>query len=235
MIDLCFHVFKYQYRLLWAISSLKQQVNNPFHLNIKIAASESDPFKHLFDELDVPIEYYPDHIFNYRGQIRSLNLKNCKSNYILFLDADNVFHPNFFNNLSKKSLKTNKIISVPRLTMSPENGYELIDSEKEYKIIDNAYQKASKIKTKYSCNGRVSAAGYFQLVNMESIKKLNIDSYSSKLNDTPLTTTSKYSTKSDITFRKKFTGIEAITDLPPLIHINHYRRENSGYNNIICH
>ena len=238
-IDLCFHIFKFEKRFRWVLSSLNQQINNPFKLHIKVAAHKTkDNFKHILDDmpttfknLDIKINDYDDDRFNARGQTRNDNVKNCNSDWILFLDGDNVFHPNFFNNL--KPLISNldvsglrKVISVPRLTMNAMSGYSLVDKDTNFNAeVTSAYEKASSVKTWLSFGGRISGAGYFQLCHTPTMLQMGIEKYVNGSYDSPIFDKSqRFCTRSDIVFRKKFDGVYPLKTLPLLIHLNHHRR-----------
>jgi hypothetical protein len=226
----------------WVISSLNQQVDNPFQMTIKIAASKKDPFradldtmKATFPKLNILITDYDDSVFNARGKTRTDNIKNCTSEWILFGDADNVFHPQFFSGLMPllSNLNANdkkKLISVPRLTMDSKTGNSLVNSNIDFKTeIQNSYKNASSVKTRLSFGGRVSGAGYMQLVNYPTMCQMGIDTYVNGSYDSSILDKNKtFKTKSDIVFRKKFDGIIKVTDLPLLIHLNHFRRVLDG-------
>jgi hypothetical protein len=246
-IDLSICVYKFQKRLRWVLSSLNQQVNNPFDMTIRLATHSSDPYKAMHEEmvktfpnLKIVINEYTDDSFNSRGLTRTNDIKACTSEWILFLDGDNVFHPTFFDKLYSALKDTTsevrtQCISVPRLTMLAKTGYKLIDSV-DTKEIANAYNEALSVKTHLSFKGRVNAAGFFQLAHVPTMKQMGITSYVNGSHDTPVFDKgTRYSPKSDIVFRKKFTGIYAIRELPLLIHINHYRRTlDKEYNFDLC-
>jgi hypothetical protein len=218
------------------MSSINQQVNNSLKLHIKVASHISDPFKHelnkmltTFPNLDLQINEYIDKRFNIRGETRTDNIKNCTSDWLLFLDGDNLFHPQFFNNLNTFLIEADittkkKVISVPRLTMASKEGYKLVDNNTTDEVSD-AYSKAVAVKTYPSFRMRTSGAGYFQLVHVPTMLLMGITKYVNRSYDTQILNKNiRFRTKSDIVFRKKFDGIHAITDLPPIIHLNHYRR-----------
>lgn len=237
-IDLCFHVFKFEKRFRWVVSSLNQQINNPFNMHIKVAAHKTlDNFKYILDEmpttfpkLDISITEYDDARFQARGQTRTDQIKNCTSEWILFLDGDNVFDPQFFSKLYPllKTLTDDakyRVISVPRLTMSADDGYNLIKSDSNNEI-QNAYTKAAAVKTWLSFRGRVSGAGYFQLVHVPTMRSMGIDSYVNGSYDTPILDKEVlFSTRSDVVFRHRFKSVIPIRELPLLVHLNHYRRK----------
>jgi hypothetical protein len=238
-IDLCFHIFKFEKRFRYVLSSLNQQLDNPFNMSIKVASHKTeDNFKHILDlmpkafpKLNIKINEYTDNRFNIRGHTRTDNIKNCNSEWILFLDGDNVFHPRFFNNLHKllselEQVNKTKVISIPRLTMDAKLAYSLVDKDTDYKNeVVNAYEKVANLKTKPSFGGRVTGAGYFQLIHVPTMRLMGIDTYVNGSYDTPILDKNiRYCTKSDVIFRKRFTGVYAIRDLPHLIHLNHNRR-----------
>jgi hypothetical protein len=235
-IDLCFHIFKFEKRFFWVLNSLSQQINNPFKLHIKVAAHKTlDNFRYILDEmlktfpkLEITICDYDNARFNARGQTRTDQIKNCQSDYILFLDGDNIFPPQFFSSLHPLlgAIDKRKVISVPRLTMDAREGYRLVDSVNDYtKEIPNVYEKVSAVKTRPSFNFRVSGAGYFQLTHYPTMKSMGINSYVDGSYDSPiLDANERFCTKSDIVFRKRFDGVHPIVTLPKIIHINHFRR-----------
>lgn len=236
-IDLCFHIFKFEKRFKWVLSSLNQQINNPFKLHIKVAAhATKDNFRHLLDEmpktfpnLDINITYYDNDSFNARGQTRTDQIKQCTSEWLLFLDGDNVFPPNFFNKLYEivttvSPLIKRQVFSVPRLTMDAKQGYTLVDGDDSPEIA-NAFTKASSVKTHLSFGGRISGAGYFQLVHVPTMKQLGINEYVIGSYDSPiLDKVIKFNTRSDVVFRHRFKGVYQIRTLPHIVHLNHFRR-----------
>jgi hypothetical protein len=238
-IDLCFQVFKFEKRFRYVLSSINQQIKSGFTFHIKVAINENqDQYINILKQsviahsnLDISLINYTDDKFKFRGQTRTDNIVNCKSDCILFLDADNVFHPSFFNELYNhishiKDIDTGKVISVPRLTMDAKKANLLINSDLNYssEVLD-VYNKVSKIPTKPSYNYKVSGAGYFQLVFKKTLVDKHIYSYTNNIYDTSILNENvKFCTKSDIVFRKKLDGVYPITTLKPIIHINHFRR-----------
>jgi hypothetical protein len=236
-IDLCFHIFKFEKRLKWVLSSLNQQVDNPFKFHIKVAAhATKDNFRHLLDEmpktfpnLDIEITYYTDDSFNARSTTRTNQIKSCTSEWLLFLDGDNVFPPSFFKELypiitTIYPLTKKQVFSVPRLTMDARHGYALVDSDDKPEITD-AYAKAAAVKTHLSMGGRISAAGYFQLVHVPTMREMGINEYVKGEYDSPiLDKVIKFNTRSDVVFRHRFKGVHPIKTLPHIVHLNHFRR-----------
>lgn len=248
MIELCTFVYKFQLRYWWVLSSLLEQANIP-KLHITTDLCKEDPYldvekiqKHFGNKLDLSFNIHTKDDMEKRGFIRTKNVKNAKAEWILFLDADDVFEPTFFTKLndiisSLSDEDKHKIISIPRLTMPMESGYKIIDSVSYDAPIKGTYNRVEKYKTHFSRNGAVSAAGYFQLCHIPTMRQRGINSYvDGKYDVDLLSSKSYYRMKSDMVFRKKFSGIFPIRTLPPIIHINHYRRElDKQFDSIICH
>lgn len=237
MIELCTYVYKFQKRYSWVLSSLVQQTFKNFTVTTDIY--DQDPFKNLTDDikriysphLTMKFNEYNQQQIQYRGYTRTQNIKNTTAEWILFLDADDVFHPTFFEQLDSK-LKTlsdsdkQKLISIPRFTMGVDDGYKLVNSVSYNDIISDAFNRCFVVKSKKLSNfGHVAGAGYFQLIHMPSLRAKGINSYVDGNYDNPMLNTSiKSKMRSDVVFRQKVGGKVAIKDLPPIIHIQHRRR-----------
>jgi hypothetical protein len=186
-------------------------------------------------------EYTKDQI-QFRGFTRTQHIKNTKAEWLLFLDADCVFHPTFIDKLLHRINRTtevdrDKLFSVPRLTMSQRSGYSLVDSVDYTNIIPNAYETCDKVPDKFPSNkGFIAGAGYFQLVHVPTLRKMGINSYVDGNYDNPMFKTDIRShMKSDVIFRRKLKGVYKMNDLPPLIHIQHKRRcRDSDFDLHIC-
>jgi hypothetical protein len=237
MIELCTYVYKFQRRYWLVLSSLAQQTNMNFHVTTDLYVD--DPFKNMTADikriftpkLSMTFNEYPKEKIQFRGYTRTQCIRNTKAEWLLFLDADDVFHPTFMDCLIRKIQRTtemdrNKLFSVPRLTMTKEQGQALVDSVPYTDVISNAYDICDQVPGKFPSNkGYVAGAGYFQLVHVPTLRKIGINSYVDGNYDNPMFKTDIRShMKSDVIFRRKLKGVYKMYDLPPLIHIQHKRR-----------
>jgi hypothetical protein len=247
MIELCTFVYKFQKRYWWVLSSLAQQLNAP-PLKITTDLCDNDPYLNVaqtqktFSSLNMSFNMHTPADMGRRGFIRTKNVQNASAEWLLFLDADDVFAPDFFAKLNVilaglSEADKNKVISIPRLTMAPADGYKLVDSVTYDNIIPAAYAKTDHIKKRYSRHGAVSGAGYFQLVHVPTMRQRRINSYVDGTYDVDLMSSkSYYRMRSDMVFRKRFDGVLPIRELSPIVHVNHYRREKDPqFDTIQCH
>lgn len=170
----------FQRRLSWMLSSLvDQNFRDKYELVFDLAyvAEESDPkmsdILSTFRKDGIKIKdrkYDGFDRFQFRGFVRNDQLKDCKTDMMLFSDADMVYHPDFIYSIVKLLTLDPEYKDYPGVLMAgrysnpiePTN--ELVDS-KDYKFntyVDNAWAEADKLD---KVKRRSVGAGYFQLIN----------------------------------------------------------------------
>jgi len=93
----------YQRRFCWMLSSLAQQDGNPaICVDVAALARNGKPttervVAHFADAVDVRLRTYRDvDRFQFRGLVRTDQLRECETEWLLFADCDMVYHPSFF-------------------------------------------------------------------------------------------------------------------------------------------
>lgn len=243
-IEICVLLYAFQKRFWWMLSSLAQQKNLIPHLIIKINTYKDDPYKDLtvkliktFDKLlDLKVKEYDCENFGYRTYTRNFDVLEATSDWLLFTDADIVFHPDFFNRLlpSMEDVRnTNKIISVSRYTMEFENALKLVDSllyenstiENSYNICHDTYPVTWSV-----CSVPIGA-GFFQLVKTATVQQTTyVENFHV---DRSLFSKKGNKFWGDKVFRNKTPGsLFKLRNIPAPIHISHLRHKQKGWTNI---
>jgi hypothetical protein len=230
--------YRYQRRAWWQLSSLADQTktNLPsivytlnYHKNdpgIELTKKLLSTFK---DKVNINnIEWDNDSFFR-RGFTRTNDIKNASCDFLLFVDSDEVFHPDFFSSLTPllsewKEKGNNKCIAAIRRTMEISDGNALVNNETyEDSPIKNWHEKILSINTKVISGAR--GTGGFQIFNVEKLKENKFFEYGGH-RDTPVNSIEHFVTKSEIRFRKQM-GVDPTYAglIKPLYHLNHERNE----------
>ena len=223
----CYH---YERRLCWMLSSILQQRGNIPNILISLAhvPGTGDPDSSKVIEffqkqglqiLSIPLGF--DTIKN-RAIVRSKRLQETTADWILFADSDMVYAPMFFDDLSKKiqTERYNKetlVIGAPRHSLQGKFcvDYFSKDTMQYPLVVENVADKVSKWPVQWITDG-ATAAGYFQLANMKSVRERKVV-YSKRPRDL------WRSTKSDREFRIHMGGRTSIETLAQY-HLNHDRK-----------
>jgi len=254
--EICFQVFGYQKRCWWMLSSIVQQTKNNEQEIPRIIVklnlfSKIDPYSEItskmikvFDPLiELKIrEYDNKEEFEKRGLTRNKDIEECFASWIFFSDADMIFHPEFFSDMSNNYIKdwigTGKLISGPRIDVSIPVANDLINSKKyESGVIDKSFETCWNNREGYSRGGHAPGAGYFQLVEVDYLRKNNITYCNPKRSgDRSYFDEKGADMRSDMKFRRNFSdklimrknhGDKEDQDiLKPIIHLNHYKKYN---------
>lgn len=247
-INICSMLYSFQHRYWWMLSSLVNQINAP-ELKVSISTHRNDPHRELTQKLkstfgsriNIIEREFNDDKYGYRGYVRGFDIEHNDCDWILFSDADMVFPQNFFNKLQgtiEASEKENdtRVISIPRMTMAAESGNAIVAASNYDSIIEDPYNLIQKYATKWSGGGRISGAGYFQLVKSSILKEKGITKYAERMrNEQSLFSEKMNKFSTDIVFRRKLGGVRKVSDLPTAIHINHFRkRYDSQFNPNEC-
>lgn len=189
MISLDVHVMVYgfQKRAWWQLSSLCEQVPSGTlkvpKIRYIVSTHASDPYGHWnrgflkkFPVVQVVVEEWPEGNLDYgrRGHIRTHNLRTTESEFLLYADADVVYHPEFMARLGKhlEELRGDpRVLAAPRLSMAFEAGYNLVNLVEYKELIPDAWRRTEQVKTWPAAHARISGAGFFQAIHVPSVRK----------------------------------------------------------------
>lgn len=259
MIDLEIHamVLGFQRRAHWQLSSLVQQVPTcgcevPQTRYI-MSTHASDPYRERTAELlqsfggVLEVQEWPleDLSYGRRGHIRTRNLLRAQSEFLLYVDADVVYEPQFLAKLSKR-LEAHRgdprVLAAPRMSMAFEDGYRLVNAvDYSRPIQESTWELATSVKTWPAAHGRISGAGFFQAIHVPSVKKLLMEKYGQVFYCAPEwnrdhdTFKDTHITRSDRYFRMLLGGIVEAPELINQVHINHYRKNDKEWHNADGH
>jgi hypothetical protein len=251
-IEICTHNWRFHRRQWWQLSSIAQQIDPPEIINTLNFWKEEEPeyeqiryemIRTFDNKVTMNTRYWTDPGFQYRYNVRTHDLQNTTADWLLWTDPDILFHPHFFRKLARK-LETykheGKVLSVRRISV--ENGNELIDSQdyREGRVVENAVEKTGLYHAENG--GSTVGAGYFQLINVQSLRERGITEYPNspgeasgdrslwewKSKHKPL-----YRTYSDKAFRK-LVGRRKFNFKCPIYHLEHYRRGEKEFENYGC-
>ena len=228
-IEIAIHCYGYQHRLNWMLCSILQQNGEvpDIYVSVSYLPNTGNPTTEkvldFFEEkglkiIRVPLEKGQE---SDRSIPRNIRLKETKADWMLFADCDLVYDRLFFDDLQKKLKiepynKTEVVMGADRHSLDIPFCIKYFEEDKtEYPcIIDNVADITAKWKVGRLGGGGI-AAGYFQLVSMEVIRRKNII-YSGGKKDV------WRKTRSDREFRVRTGGRIAIP-VKPIYHLNHDR------------
>ena len=233
----------FQRRLCWMASSLLQQDGKVPNLTFSVAYPKNngnpttEKVCSFFKDNGINIKelVYPDErAMQFRGLVRNAQLAASTADWMLFSDSDMVYSRGFFAALEERLegdlANETRCISASRISLDKEYSKKFFneDDKTAYPTLikDPAAQVANWPIFQISRN---CGAGYFQLVNVESVRKLHGGLYvdpdkcadKAEFDDI-------HKTNSDKQFRSRVGGIKRI-ELPPQWHLNHLRDNEVGY------
>jgi hypothetical protein len=231
----------YQRRMNWMLSSIAQQKGNVPRLSFSVAypVNEGSPKTEdvisLFRSAGVSIreQVYPGVTPLWeRGIVRNRQLSETDCEWILFADCDMVYHESFFEDLGKQlegDLKEEKrCITASRISLDKTFSREHFNSHDTLAypcMVENVGNIVSSWPV-YQISRNVGA-GYFQLANVENIRKNHGGVYvpPEHCHDTAAGRFSMY--RSDRQFRRMVGGIRRVATKPQY-HLNHERDYEAG-------
>lgn len=235
-VELCFYCHNYQRRLIWTLSSIFEQVNAPsFTVSVAHVEGNGDPstesvlqsFSQVMQIREIIYKNYED--MQFRSDVRSEQVKQSESEWLLFLDSDRVYHPNmlhdFFDKISQLPFEHRVYGIVKEHAISLPFVQDIIENQKDL-YINNAYENASKFP--FVIAGRKKVAGNFMAVRRESLNLFMQDRYSTGKRfylDRPI---HRQMTCADIEMRHVLGEVIIPLD-PKQIHLSHYHAKDQQY------
>ena len=231
LIEIAIHTYFYQHRLTFMLSSLLQQQGDVPSILVNISHTyekEGNPttrevcdfFRDKGLNITETVMLMQD--FQNRSMARTVQLRNTKSDFILFADSDMVYDPLFFSDL-KYQLETNlkdekRCMAADRVSLDIKYCTDIFnnDSNQYPLVVENVAELVSKWPV-YYISGRKRGAGYFQLGNVKFIRERNLE-YGIANQDG----LRKYI--GDRYFRRNLGGIAPI-EVKPQYHLNHSRTQ----------
>lgn len=231
----------FQQRLCWMLSSIVQQSCFPFDIVVDIACrrhngvpsteSVANRFKQV--GLKVRLTYVDDiDIFAKRGLVRNLQIKNAiadERNYIWFADADHVYHPETFLQLTQwlnVNGEDNHACIFSRYKAHTEvkaTNRLMFDYSDKDLYVPSAFLNAISLPTIQHTDKNRLAPGNMQIVSIKDIINLSNGVYvdPDRCRDNHLFEKGQRA-YSDIYFRQQI-GKSIPIKLPLQIHLNHAR------------
>ncbi len=233
----------FQRRLCYMLSSIAQQINPP-ELIVSVAylpnngKPNTESVCALFkSQLNIKEVICTPEEMPYRGMVRNRQLKDSSADWMLLADTDMVYHQLFFNDLQKKlegDLKNEtKCISASRISLDQKFCVDFFNQNPERYplIIPNVADEVAQFPINRGHGRGVGkdgvtrnvGAGYFQLANVENLRKNHNGVYwRAEGRCDP-----SWGYKSDRQFRKMVGGTCPIQTLPQY-HLNHERDSDEG-------
>ena len=238
-IELIVSVVSFQRRFCWELSSLLQQCGSVPDLSINVAyiPNEGNPttervcayFKSL--GLHIIENPLPRETMQFRGKVRNIQLTQSKSDWGCFIDADMCYDPYFFSDLAQQlsgQLKNEtRCISASRVSLAKDfskNFFNTCDGATlPYPCLISEPTEILKTWPLFKAQTANKGAGYFQLANIENLRKNHQGHYWQPNNRRD----SEWGYRSDRQFRNMLGGICPITTKPQY-HLNHERDNEEG-------
>lgn len=245
---LAFQCHNFQRRTCWMLSSILQQGIWPFNIVVDIACMngngqpKTEEIADAFQSrgMDVRLTYINDkEIFARRGLVRNVQTENAikeKADYIFYTDADNVYHPDFFQKLIEKldaigSTVTNCIYSCNKMhTIKEATDIVLMDNINELPFIDKAFERALSIPMLVIEKDKIkngAAPGCMQIVAIEDMIEKCDGIYCDLPNKDQHLFDQGQKAWSDMHFRGRI-GQSTKIRLPLYIHLQHNRDKEVG-------
>jgi len=227
-IEICIHCFRYQRRLSWMLSSILQQKGDLPKIKINISHCENDGnpttrevcdfFSNL--GLDIKQTIMSNNDVSNRAKARNVQVKESKSDWILFADSDLVYDEFFFDDINKKLRKDflfeTVCMGADRTSLDIPFCIKFFEEDnRQYPcVVESVADISKKWPIRVKTGGRL-APGNFQLASLFTIQ-VHGGFYSKKEQDL------WRATRSDKTFRKHIGGVKNI-NAKPFYHLNHDR------------
>jgi len=233
----------FQKRLCWMMSSILQQKGDVPHIVFSVAYPQNngnpttESVCDFFEGRGLDIRCFPyadERAIQFRGLVRNAQLTAMATDWALFSDSDMVYSPGFFEALGKRlegDLKDEtRCISASRVSLAKDHSKDFFNIHDktvypaEIPEVASIVEKWPVFQISKNCG-----AGYFQLVNVASVRKNCGGLYvppeecadRAEFDDI-------HKTRSDSQFRHRVGGLKWI-ELPPQFHLNHSRDNEVGH------
>jgi len=175
-ITIAIQCHNFQRRLCWMLSSLAQQASS-YLLRVDIAhvrgngtPSTEKLLAAFSDRLSLKSSTWADfETFTKRGMVRNRQIAECETEWILFGDADMVYHPHYFRRLSVELGRNHQdapyFISSGRMSNPKDLTDELVfkHANEHGDEIKDAFDKSKHLAMRRMGN---VGAGFSQIINM---------------------------------------------------------------------
>lgn len=233
----------FQKRLCWMASSLLQQVGDVPRLifNVAYPTKNGNPTTEsvckFFKERGLLIKetVYPnERDMQFRGLVRNAQLAASTADWALMSDSDMVYSRGFFAALKERLegdlANETRCISASRISLDKDYSKQFfnVDDQAVYPVL---VEDPAAIVSKWPIFkiSRNCGAGYFQLINVEAVRRLHGGLYVDPSNCADKAEFDDiHKTRSDGQFRSRVGGLKRI-ELPPQWHLNHLRDNEVGY------
>jgi len=242
MITIAIYCHNYQHRLCWMLSSLRQQVAPPaITVDVASMADAGEPRTELvvalFRAPGVRIRHriYEDRdAFQFRGNVRTDQLNECDTEWLLFADCDMVYHPAFFHDLAEvlryecpgfRGMLTAGRYSQPNTTIGTTA--DMVALYQYPCVVPAAWEQVETLEKVQRSN---VGAGFFQLINVENCPHGGY--YVQTPRDKAWAQGTYWKTRSDAAFRRRIGNRRKLPQWfsEHQIHVNHDRDNMHG-----CH
>ena len=232
----------FQKRLCWMMSSCLQQTGDVPHITFSVAYPKNngnpttESVCSFFRDKGLDVKEFPyedERAIQFRGIVRNAQLAAATADWVLFSDSDMVYSPTFFSTLGSMlegELKNEtRCISASRISLDKDKSKSFFNEDPTtYPVL---IENPSDIVSSWPVFqiSRNCGAGYFQLANVSSVRKLHGGLYVDPENCADRAEFDDiHKTSSDRQFRSRVGGIKRIS-LPPQFHLNHSRDNEVGH------
>lgn len=238
--------FQYWRRLFWCLSSIREQVkptpNITIRINTCLKKDRYSFFKKLIEQAfkeDLLLEWVDWGTvegFDIKSTVRNRDVKETgkKSEYILWIDPDVIFHPLHFNFLLNNLVRyrnNTSIFSIGRLQLPRIIFEELSSLESYQEPVDEVFKKIAPYNNdaympdnrkvgKFNSPIDDRAKGFYQLIKADVLYEKG-GYYSGYVDRSMWDKSVKYTTNSEKNFQRRFGSIFLYA--PQVIHLEHYR------------
>ena len=230
-IELVVQMRAFHKRFHWMLSGLTQQIDPP-DFSVTVAIDAADPYtdrlqglKDVFPSLTINWVEYNSPRFNMRGLTRDDALQASDSEWLIFSDADMIYHPDMMRLLGEHAGKPDAqdaISSVVRVRTTQSSADGVVSAADYATPIDAAYEKSLKLYADDPYKVSVArATGYFQMCRRDKALERGTYCQNHAPKDMPLGAKNGGECLSDVQFRRGWKIIKPL--LPPLVHLTHAR------------
>jgi len=245
-ITICVLLYEFQKRLWWMLSSLAQQEawrGQPVpKFTIRLSTCRGDAhwgltwrLKSVLGELlAIDVCEYRNDTFNFRGRVRDRDARAASTEWLLFSDADTLYHPQFWARLAAGYMADlpagQFMLACTRDKLQRDDSYRLVDSVAyEDQPVPDAYARAHKAwRANPGPQSRATGIGYFQLCRRQAVLDRGGYVLDSDVPESSFLITDGKWGQSDTNFQKGW-QIVPIEGLPERLLLQHLHRNRPGW------